>query len=50
MGGLQNNGSTGDEAVYYSDSSCEVMFHVSTLFNHEENMNTKGLNIFVNYK
>jgi len=42
MGGLQSNGSTGEHAVYYADASTELMFHISTRFNHEENMNVKG--------
>ena len=42
MGGLQSNGSTGEHAVYYADASTELMFHISTQFNHEENMNIKG--------
>ena len=45
MGGLQSNGSTGEHAVYYADASTELMFHISTRFNHEENMNIKGTDI-----
>lgn len=36
MGGLQNNGSNGLSSIYYADSSLELMYHVSTMFNHEE--------------
>ena len=42
-GGLQSNGSTGKNAVYYADTSTELIFHVSTKFNHdEENANVKS--------
>ncbi|ESO85701.1 hypothetical protein LOTGIDRAFT_210880 [Lottia gigantea] len=30
LGGLQKNKTTGDTAPYYANSSCEVIFHVST--------------------
>lgn len=30
LGGLQQNKSTGDTAPYYADSTCEILFHVST--------------------
>ena len=35
-GGLQTNGSTGKNAVYYADTSTELIFHVSTKFNHDD--------------
>ncbi len=42
MGGLQNNGSNGLSSIYYADSSLELMYHVSTMFNHEEPVHIKG--------
>lgn len=41
MGGLQDNGSTGASSIYYADTSSELMFHVSTMFNDEEPMHIK---------
>ena len=43
LGGLQQNKTTGDTAPYFANSTCEVVYHVSTRipFGNEDSMHIK---------